>query len=187
MKNSVVRFIFQAAAIVLLVVLLIWLNKWAIGSDFISNTAQRFGYPGIFLAAVISGFNLIVPIPIIGFFPFFVEIGLSPALLILTISAGMMIGDAFGYLVGKSGRDIVEVKSQKIIRRLEWIQEKYPKAPMIVLFVYASVVPLPNEVLVVPLAFLGYRLRWIILTVFFGNIIFNLMVAFGFLHLFVVL
>lgn len=184
MNKNIVRLISQIVIIVFVIIGVIWLNRLAIDSEFFRNITERFGYIGMFFAAIASGFNLLVPIPIIGFFPFFVDIGLSPILIILTISVGMMIGDAFGYLIGKAGRNVVLLKNRKMVRRLEKIQTRYSKGPIVIMWLYASFVPLPNEVLVIPMGFLGYKLRNIMIAVFFGNILFNSLVAFGIFKIF---
>ena len=53
------------------------------------------------------------------------------------------------------------------------------------LALYASFVPLPNELLVLPLSFFGYRLWKVFLVVLFGNFVFNTLAAF--VHLFSIL
>ena len=51
--------------------------------------------------------------------------------------------------------------------------------PLGLLFLYAAFVPLPNELLVIPMAFMRYSMAAVMTAVLFGNVIFNTMWAFG--------
>ena len=183
MNKKNLKIVFKILAVAGVLFLIIWLNRLAIQNETVTDWATTFGYGGIFLGSVLSGFNLIIPIPIIGFYPFFVSAGFSPIMLIPIISAGMLIGDLIGYLIGHIGRDIAltQKKEQKVLQALRTLEKKYPWGPLMLLFIYASVVPLPNELIVIPMAFMGYKLRYMIIALFFGNILFNSLVAFGFL------
>lgn len=52
------------------------------------------------------------------------------------------------------------------------------------LFLYAALVPFPNEILIIPLAFTGYRVLYILPPLLVGNGIFNLLAGFGIVSLF---
>ncbi|MBT4120827.1 MAG: hypothetical protein HOA57_03990 [Candidatus Magasanikbacteria bacterium] len=175
----------KITAIIAIFAFVVLLNKWAIGNGAAQELAMKFGYLGIFIASIISGFNLVVPVPIIGFYPFFLDAGFTSYLLIIIISSGMMLGDVLGFLIGQAGRDFAMEKKKnfKIFTRLEKIHNRYPRALIIVLLFYAAFVPLPNEIIVIPMAFLGYKFRYMILALFVGNLVFNSLAAFGFFHL----
>ena len=136
------------------------------------------------MVSAISGFNLLVPIPIITFFPFFLEAGFHPIITLCVIAFGMTFGDLLGFIIGDTGRDIYKPKSKKIITRLETLHDKHPALPLVFMFLYASFAPIPNELVVIPLAFLGFRMWKVMLAVFFGNIIFNALIAFGIVQAF---
>lgn len=185
MKSKHAKIIIKLIVIALVVVAIAWFNKWAIGNDVVVEFTRRFGYLGIFLSSFLSGFNVVVPIPIIGFYPFFVEAGLNPLLIILLVSIGMAGGDMLGYFIGSIGRDVWQEKKEQnsFFKKIESIHNKYPKSLLVILFVYAGFVPLPNELIVIPMAFLGYKFRHMIPLVMLGNIIFNTLVAFGFVQI----
>ena len=139
-----------------------------------------WGYAGVFVLGVISGFNLLFPVPLIAFYPYFLTIGLVPFALIITISAGMVFGDLLGYVIGYSTRNLISEKApHPYIKKLESWAARGPIHAMALMFLYAAFVPAPNELLVIPMAFL--RVRWWIIgtSVFFGNIIFNTLGALG--------
>ncbi len=162
----------------------VWANLYASEHDLVRQATQRFGYPGIFVAAAISGFNLVVPIPVIAFFPFFMEVGMAAAPTVAVIALGMTTGDLVGYLVGRTARGVVEIPEEGILRRLESLRDRHPKLPFLVMFLYAAFAPLPNELLVLPMAFLRYPVGAIFAAVLAGNMIFNTMIALGVLGVF---
>ena len=174
----------QLGAIAVLLLVVVWVNLHAAEHDLVREIAVRFGYPGILLAAAVSGFNLVVPVPIIAFFPFFMEVGFHRVLTVVVIAAGMTMGDLLGYLIGHAARDVMAPRRLGLVERLERLRERRPYLPFAVMFLYAAFAPIPNEVLVIPLAFLRYPLGAIFTAVLLGNIIFNGLVAMGVLGLF---
>lgn len=174
----------RLSAIAGIVLLVVWTNLYATEHELVRESTERFGYPGIFLASAISGFNLLVPIPVIAFFPFFMEIGFAAVPTVLVIAAGMTTGDLVGYLLGRAARDMVEPREGGVVRRLESLRVKHPRAPLLIMFLYAAFAPLPNEILVLPMAFLRYPVVGIFAAVLAGNLIFNGLLALGALELF---
>jgi membrane protein YqaA with SNARE-associated domain len=184
MKKKYSRLPIQTALIACFIVLAFWVNQYAVDNGTFTNIVSRFGYGGLLLLSIASGFNLIVPIPVIAFFPFFVEIGFHPLLTVAVIAFGMTLGDLLGYLIGQTGRTMVNPKSRALLARIEALGEKHRLLPYVLLFLYAAFSPLPNELIVIPFAFLRFRMWRVMLAVFLGNIIFNMIAAFGFFQLF---
>jgi len=149
-------------------------------SDFVSDLIRRFGYGGIFLIAVVSGFNLVVPVPAISFLPIFLVSGLNTFAVIAVIAAGMTFADFMGFLLGKASRRIAMSDfERKVLNKFEKIKEKLNWSPALALFLFASLAPIPNELIVIPMAFLGYKFTYILLPVFLGNMVFNSIYALG--------
>jgi membrane protein YqaA with SNARE-associated domain len=169
-KNKI---LIQIIGIILLVVVIIWINQYATEHELIKEVARKFGYIGVFFGAAISGFNLIVPIPIITFLPFFIEIGLNTAVLIAIIAVGMTFGDAIGYLIGRTGRDVISNKKGKLFIRIQTLKKRHEFLPYILLFIYASFAPIPNEPLVIPMALLGFKFKYMFIALLLGNLVFN--------------
>ena len=100
--------------------------------------------------------------------------------MVIIIAAGMTLADFVAYLLGKTGRHMVlSAFEKKVINKFEIIKEKLHWSPVLILFLFASLVPFPNEIMVIPMAFLGYRSVYILLPVFFGNMVFNSIYAIG--------
>lgn len=170
----------RIALILFVIVLALWAS-WMVGdSEFVSELIRRFGYVGIFLVAVVSGFNLVVPIPTVSFFPAFLASGLNAFVLVIVISAGMALADFIGFLLGKTGRHIaLSAFEIKVINKFERFKEKLHWSPTLALFLFSSFVPLPNEIVVVPMGFLGYKPISVFPPLFFGHMIFNSLYAVG--------
>ncbi|MCH7759017.1 hypothetical protein IID20_01535 [Patescibacteria group bacterium] len=172
-----------AFILILIIVLFLFINTLA-SSTVVEELVATYGYVGIFLMSILSGFNFLIPIPVISLLPILLTFGLDILTTIILITIGMTLGDILGYFIGKTGRLIVTPQYQRVFSRLEKIRERYNLAPLFVLFIFVSLVPLPNEILVIPLGFLGYRLLYIFPVVLLGNGIFNTIAAFGFLNFF---
>ena len=164
------------------VVLVVWVNTIVAENIQVTEAVRRFGYPGLFLVSAVSGFNILVPIPVIAFFPFLMEAGLSPVPAVLVIGAGMTIGDMVGYLLGRAGRKLVE--KPQWMARMERVQERHRLAPYVLLFFYAAFAPVPNELIVIPMALIGCRWIGVLGAALGGNLIFNGLAAAGFQGLF---
>lgn len=178
------RLAVRVAAFGLVIFLIIWANIYAAEHDLVRDMARRFGYPGIFLGAAASGFNLVVPIPMVAFFPFFIEAGFDRVLTVAVIATGMTTGDLVGYLLGRTTREVFAPRVRGMMARLERLRDQHRVLPFVVMFVYAAVAPVPNEILVIPLAFLRYPLLGIFTAVLAGNLIFNSLFAFGVIRVF---
>jgi len=166
--------------ILFVIVLALWASWIIKDSEFVGELIRRFGYAGIFLIAVVSGFNLVVPIPTVSFFPAFLASGLNAFALIIVISAGMALADFIGFLFGKAGRHIaLSTLERKVMNKFERVKERLNWSPTLALFFFSSFVPLPNEIVVIPMAFLGYRPISVFPPLFFGHMVFNSLYAFG--------
>jgi len=166
--------------ILFVIVLAIWASWIIRDNEFVSGLINKFGYAGIFLVAVVSGFNLVVPIPTVSFFPVFLASGLNSFVLIMVISGGMALADFVGFLLGKTGRRIaLSALERRVVNKFEKVKERLNWSPTLALFLFSSFVPLPNEIVVVPMGFLGYKPISIFPPLFFGHMIFNSLYAFG--------
>lgn len=162
----------------------IWINSLNIQDSAVQDYASRFGYAGLFLVSIISGFNILLPIPVAAFFPALMDLGFNPAATVAIISIGMLAGDALGYFIGYTGRSLIDEQHKNPwFARIQRLREKNEMFPMFFLAFYASFVPLPNELVVIPMAFFRYKWWHMMLALFVGNLIFNTIFALGFTSL----
>lgn len=154
-------------------------------NESIGNFVFNYGYGGIFLISLVSGFNFLIPVPAISFLPLFLISGLNFWLALLFIILGTTFADIAAYIMGWMGQRVVKsLTSEYIFKRIKKLHFSYYWAPIIALFLFAAFIPFPNEVVVVPLGFLGYRLIHILPVLIVGNGVFNTIYAIGIVNLF---
>ena len=186
MKGS--KIILQGAVLVAIVAFAFYLAGVASDNALIQEIVSGYGYVGIFIIALISGFNLLVPIPAVAFLPLFLESGLLfwPAIMFITL--GVTCADVLSYTLARAGKKIVSQSfGEKIFNKFHELGSRYPRSPLALLLLYACVVPLPNELILVPLVLFGYSLKRIIPIILFGNLIHQLLYAKGVLGIFNIL
>ncbi len=185
--HAALRFALKVGLLALVLAFAIWVNLYAAQHDFVREGARHFGYTGVVAAAAISGFNLVVPVPLIAFLPFFMDVGLQPVPTVALIAVGMTLGDLFGYLIGHAARDVFSPRLHGRLMQLERLRRRRPWLPFLLMFLYAALIPAPNEILVIPLAFLGFPLLGIFSAVLAGNVIFNTLVGLGLVNAFAIM
>lgn len=171
--KHIIRFILVGCV----VVLAIWLNTQFASESALLNYIRSFGYVGLLLVSVVSGFNVLVPIPIITFFPTLMAAGFDSTLTVVIVALGMTMGDALGYLLGSTAQE--STFAERIAEKTKALKEKHPLVLPFWIFVYGAVVPLPNELIVIPLAALRVPFYVIFIPIAMGNILFNTLVATG--------
>lgn len=170
-----------------LVVVLVLFAAAVWGAVSISENASvqeivaRFGYGGLLAFAFVSGFNVIVPIPLVSFVPVFLASGLAFWPTVLTMTVGMTLGDVLGFFIGDTGRKLADpaMGESKMLRAIARFQNTHPLAPYVLLFLYASLAPTPNELVVIPLSFAGFKLRYMLPVMLLGNGVFNTLASLG--------
>ena len=170
-------------AVAALVAFAVWVNVHAVEIAGVREAAAAAGYWGLFAASVISGFNLLAPVPVALFYPFLIESGFAPLPTLVTIAVGMTGGDFLGYLVGNATRDMLGYRLRRLRARLERmldaLRARHRLLPYGLLFLYAAFAPIPNELVVIPMAFMRCSLAGVMTAVLCGNVIFNSLMASG--------
>ena len=182
------KIVFRIVLLVAAIALVFYLARFARESEIVREIIATYGYAGIFLVSLVGGFNFIVPIPAVLLIPLFSEAGLMLWPSIFLIVVGVTIADSIAYYFGRIGRQVLAYSADgKILTRLERIRFHHPLWPVAFLFLFVSLVPYPNEILLVPMGFLGYRFSRLLPVILTGNFIFNVLYAFGFSNLFGIL
>ena len=173
----------KVLAVAALAAFAVWVNVSAAQIAGVREAAAAAGYWGLFGVSVVSGFNLVAPVPVALFYPFLIETGFAPLPTLLTIAAGMTGGDFLGYMVGNAARDALGHRLRRVRARLEvWLNAlrvRHRLLPYGILFLYAAFAPIPNELVVIPMAFMRCSLAGVMTAVLLGNVIFNSLMASG--------
>lgn len=166
--------------IIAVLVACIWVASSMSDTETVMNFVRQWGYLGLGILSIISGFNLVAPIPAVAFIPVIVAAGLNFWVALALVTVGMTIGDAVGIFLGKTGRSIMdEWVSITFINKLERFIKRFKIGPYAGTFLYSAFIPLPNELLIVPLSFLKVNAYKLLLAAFLGNIVFNTLIAWG--------
>jgi len=151
-----------------------YMSSLVLEDEAVKALVAEYGYIGLFFLSLLSGFNLLVPIPAIIFLPIFLSAGLNFWISLTIIVVGMTIGDIVGFALGRLGKDLFldKVRPQWFLK-IEKFVLNHPKLIPLFLFIYVAFIPLPNEIVVLPLAFFGIRFRYLIIPILLGNLFFN--------------
>ncbi len=182
MKKIILHYITLPAFVFTLLILG---SYWLITSTNIEAFVSVYGYPAMFIVALISGFNVLIPIPAVAFVPLMTAAGLSLWITLFIIVVGMSLGDTIGYLLGRYGRKAIEGRTLPFFfLHCDSFIKRHPKALFLFVFFYGALVPAPNEIIVVPLAVLECRWTKVLLPLFLGNAVFTIIATFGVISLF---
>jgi|SRR5688500_11647307 len=153
-------------------------------NEIVRQIVTRYGYFGVFVIAMVSGFNLVVPVPAVAFIPLFVASGLDLVATIAIIVIGVTIADMLAFMLGRAGRELHVMREARLVKKLQKVRERHYWWPLGMMFLYASFAPLPNEVMALPLGLMGYPAHHIFLPLLLGNLVFNSIAAVGIMTLF---
>jgi membrane protein YqaA with SNARE-associated domain len=144
----------------------------------------RIGYPGVFIVAFIAGINLFPPIPAAAITPLLTTAGLHIIPIIIALSLGTLLADSVAYFYGAKGGESILKHHPAFARNLRLLTKKHHPWVPFVLFLYAAVVPLPNEIMIIPLAMLGTRFRSMVIPLLIGDFVSQAILAVGIQHIF---
>jgi len=140
---------------------------------------EHFGYVGILAISIITGLNLFVPIPAATFAPIYASAGFPLLAIIAALVAGTVIADTIGYLIGLGGRRIATHAHPVLQEKMQRFTEQHHRLVLPLVFLYAAFSPLPNEVILIPLAITGIRYRLLFLPLLFGTILYETLFVYG--------
>lgn len=156
---------------------------WSVTLYFVSPEAivARLGsntWMTVFAAGVLGGTSIIFP------FPYYLVVmtaaagGANPLLVGLCAGLGVIVGDTTSFMVGRAGRAVLPERASAAFARLErWFADVHSARFYGFLFLYGSIMPLPNDVIMVPLGAARLPYWRVIVPFGLGNIVFNTAVA----------
>ena len=184
LKTAAKKYTVFALFFVAVTTFALWLSIFVSESEVAQELVAKYGYLGIFVMGTVSGFNLAFPVPAVAFVPVFTASGLSAVPAVILMALGMTLGDLAGYFIGRAGHEVLLKNHNSDNGILGKFREKLRRAPLLLLFLYIAFVPFPNEILVIPMGFIGYRLKHIFPVILAGNMIFNTLASLAFLGIF---
>lgn len=168
------------------VLMLLMIVGWVILFNYVSPTTlvEKIGiknsYLVLFALAVICGFSSLTT------GTFYVAVaalsagGSNPLILGLVGGFGLSISDSAFYYFASRGSHVVDKHWKSVSDFLKtWIEKVPDWAIRAGVFVYSSIVPIPNDVLVVALVLGSVRFRKFAPYLFAGDILFTLILAYS--------
>lgn len=146
--------------------------------ETVGDWAVHYGYFGLFIFAFIGGTSTILPLPYILATFTLAGLGLHPIFLGIVAGTGVTLGDSISYLLGRAGHHILKPQYDKKFHDLSQWLNRHPYLTPAVLFFYGAFVPLPNDLLIVPLGLARYNYFKAIIPAWLGNVFFNFYIAY---------
>jgi uncharacterized membrane protein YdjX (TVP38/TMEM64 family) len=171
--------IFGVVFVVSLFVGAIFFAEYIQDKDHIKDFISSFGVFGILFVSFIGGLNLIVPLPPTVFIPIFSAAGFSLFVITSIIIIGTTIADLLSYYIGTVFKDSSKIKKNKAYKLIKKWCEGKPKVTQLAVFLWASFIPIPNEVLLLPLGVMGIKLKNLVTAFVLGTTIHVTVLAYG--------
>ena len=171
-----------------LIAVFVFFTVWLAGIEpdgALKEFVVRYGYFSFLAVAFLGGLNLIFPSIHLAFIVPLLNAGLELWVLVVLGAVGITLADGVGYGIGHSGGDVFGF----LKRARNWGENfvaKYPRLTPLMIVGWASFMPVPNEVFVIPAGLVRYGFWRTISFTFLGNLIFNI-IALNFGNLFVIL
>lgn len=134
-------------------------------------------YGLIFVLAFLGGMMTFSGVPYHLILVAFVASGLNPYLLGVLAGLGVTMGDSTSYFLGYFGRAALTGHMQKILEKMEYYKEKYPRILPVIFFSYASLVPFSSDVLTIPAGLIRYPFWRLMIPLALGSMVFNITLA----------
>ena len=135
---------------------------------------NTYGYLGAFVVTFLGNVTILIPIP----FALLIYLGgsfLNPLVLGLVTGVAATIGELSSYLVGRGGRRVIEARYG---RRLDSMRVLINRWGMLGIFLF-SLLPLPDDLLLVPLGMIKYNVWKLITAMFLGKTLMCLVISYA--------
>jgi len=141
---------------------------------WMSGMVQSYGYAGAFLISIVGNFTIFLPVPYaLTIYAFGAT--LNPLLLGIVCGLGSTVGEFSAYLVGWGGRRVVEERYGQRLESAKLLVQTYG---MLVIFLFCAL-PLPTDLILIPLGMLKYDLRKAMVAAFLGKTVMLVTVAYA--------
>ncbi len=141
---------------------------------WMGDLVASYGYAGAFLISIFGNFTVFFPVPfVLTIYAFGAT--LNPLILGLVCGVGSTVGEFSAYLIGRGGRRVIDDRYGERLETAKLLVQEYGMA---VIFAFA-VLPLPDDLILIPLGMLRYSLKKAMIAMFFGKTIMCVAVAYA--------
>ena len=136
---------------------------------------DKWGYLSVFLVSLISSASILFPIP--NFILIFsLGSSLNPFLIAIIAALGSTIGETTGYLLGLGGKEILEDKYSRQLKRIKKMFKKY--GSVIWIFILGAT-PLPDDIAGIFCGVIRYDFKKYFIATFLGKLVLYLFLAYS--------
>ena len=159
---------------------LIVLLRFVSPEQIVNKIGVRNGYILTFVVSFFGGFSAGGSVSFISLLIILVTGGMNPIYLGLVSGISLAIGDMIMFYAGSKGRELIEGKWDKRIKRVANVFKKrkgLEKMIPVTAYLYIGFTPLPNDILILFLAAIEYPAKKMNRIIVLGDITFALMIT----------
>jgi len=143
--------------------------------DWLLTFIKSLGYIGAFLAGLLGSSSLFISIfPSFIVVPILAATSLSPIMVGILAGIGAGLGQYLHYYIGSGGRHLLSEKKKK---SMDIWNKRLNKYGILLVFLFAVTPATPDDLLWIPLGFIGYPKLKALVVAIFGKIILNVAYA----------
>lgn len=187
LRKRVIRTTLFISLVIAIIAVSFFLSQAVASDAYAQSLVQKYGGFGILILSFIAGLNIFLPVPAATFAPIFVAGGMSLFSIIVLLVAGTMAANLLAYTLGRYGHQVTHSHYPELQKKFTTIYHEHAASLPYLVFFFTALVPLPDEVYLIPLGLIGVRLRVILLPLFLGTIVYQTLATFGFSNIFTLL
>jgi len=135
-------------------------------------------YVLMFLVAAVGGLSTFNSVPYLAVLFVLANTGVNPLWLGLVSAVGVMCGDSFSYLLGRSGGAVIPESFQFVFENIKKFALHHPKLYPCFCFVYGALCPLSNDFVTIASGIANISYKKVMIPLALGNIVFNIAFAY---------
>jgi len=158
--KHILRVILLVAAVIALInVIFIWISP----QELVENLGVENSYLVAFLVASFGGLSSVTSPILYTLIATFAAGGATPWLLGVSGGIGIAIGDAFIFILARLGYKTTKKMHKHEAEKYFHLQEKIPFwVQLVLLYLILGFTPIPNDIIMILLVLVGYKLRALI-------------------------
>ena len=140
-------------------------------------------YALMFLVAALGGLSTFNSVPYLAVLFVLANTGVNPFWLGLVSALGVMCGDSFSYLLGRSGGAVIPDSFQWVFKNIKQFALEHPKLYPGFCFFYGALCPLSNDFVTIASGIAHISYKKVMVPLALGNIVFD--IAFAYMSVYV--
>ncbi len=135
-------------------------------------------YGLMFLVAALGGLSTFNSVPYLAVLFVLANTGVDPLWLGIVSAVGVMCGDSFSYLLGRSGETVIPESFKFAFASIKNFAITYPRLYPSFCFIYGAICPLSNDFVTISAGIANISYKKVMVPLALGNIVFNIAFAY---------